>query len=203
LSVSLEVHQTLRRLHRFFEGVLGIGERVERTLFVIDAETGRPVFPAPPGVFDEGSISLHAPEDEPGALMVLGRAVEIDPLRDAACDRWLMHHGKARWARWAALEIESVKDVGTVLGGEEAQVANPLRGVEGALCKWVNKEHEFAMRRACARSTGMAPASALLVAVDPYGLDVRAHFGAVRVEFEGVALDEGAARRAVEGALGL
>jgi hypothetical protein len=201
--VSLEVHQTLRRLHRFYEGVLGIGERVERTLFVIAAETGRPVFPAPPGVLDEESITLHAPEDEPWALMVLGRPVEIDPLRDAACDRWLMHHGKARWARWAALEIESVKDVETVLGGEEAQVENPLRGVEGALCKWVNREHGAELSEACARAVGRRPDSALLVGVDPYGLDVRAHFGAVRVEFEGVALDEGAARRAVTGVLGL
>src|SRR5436190_21549699 len=118
LCVSLEIHRTLRRVHRFYEGVLGIGERFERTLFVIDAETGRPVFPGPPGVFDEESITLHAPEDEPGAVMVLGRAGEIDALRDAARDRWAMYHGKSPWARWAAVEIESVKDVETVLGGE-------------------------------------------------------------------------------------
>jgi hypothetical protein len=193
-----EVHATLRRLRRFYEGVLGIGERVERTLLVIDPSSGRPVFPAPPGVFEEESLTLHTPEDEPGALMVLGRAVEIDPLRDAPCDRWLIYHGRARWARWAAIEIESIKNTDTVLDRDEAQVPNPLLAAEAALCKWVNSMHAAALKGACARSLGTTPTSALLVGVDPYGLDVRVQFGVMRVEFDGVEEDEPAARAAIE-----
>lgn len=195
---SDEVHQTLRRLHRFHEGVLGIGERVERTQFVIDPLSGRPVFPAPPGVFDEEGITLHTPEDEPGSLMVLGRCVEIDPLRDGACDRWLVYHGKARWSRWAAIEIESIKNTDTVLDQEEAQIESPLRAAEPALCKWVNQNHADALREVCRRSVGTAPESALLVGVDPYGLDVRAHFGVMRIEFERIVENDTDAKALIE-----
>jgi hypothetical protein len=198
LVPSEEVQEVLRRLHRFHEGVLGIGELVERTLFVIDPITGRPVFPGPLGVFDEENITLHAPEDEPGALMVLGRAVEIDPGRDGACDRWLMYHGKPRLSRWAAMEIESIKSTDKVLDREEAQVESPLRSAEPALCRWINKEHARELREVCRRSVGTAPQTALLVGVDPYGMDVRAHFGVMRVEFDRVAETEAAARAMIE-----
>jgi hypothetical protein len=190
-------------MHRFHEGVLAIGERVERTHFVIDAGSGRPVFPAPPGVFEEESITLHAPEDEPGALVVLGLAEEIDPWRDAACDRWIAYHGKARWSEWAALEIESVKNTGTVLDREEAQVPNPLHPAEPRLMKWVNQEHAESLRKASARSLGTLPESALLVGVDPYGMDVRGRFGVMRVEFEGIALTEADAQNLIKELLGL
>jgi hypothetical protein len=189
--------ETIRRLHRFHEGLLGIAERVERTLFVIDAVTGRPVFPAPPGAVEEESITLHIPEDEPGSVQILGRAVEVDPLRDEACDRWLFYHGRPRWAHWAAIEIESLKNVETVLDHDEVQIANPLRPFEPAICKWVN-QNAAALAAACERSLGTHPESPLLVGVDPYGLDVRAHFGVMRLEFEGTCDDEAEAREALK-----
>jgi hypothetical protein len=196
--VSTEIHGTLRRLHRFHEGVLGMGELVERTLFVIDAVTGRPVLPAPAGIFEQDSITLHAPEDEPGALMVLGQAVEIDPAKDAAPDRWFVYHNKPRKARWAAIEIESIKNAEIVLDREDAQVHNPLLAAEPSLIRWVNQSHASQLRDACGRSVRTTPESALLVGVDPYGLDVRAHFGVMRVEFDRVAASEPQARRAIE-----
>jgi hypothetical protein len=202
LGVADEVHHVLRRLHRFHEGVLGMGEgaseRIERTHFVIDPVSGRPVFPAPKGLFEQESLTLHAPDDEPGALMILGRAEELDPLRDGACDRWQFYHGKPRLARWAALEIESIKSTDHVLDQRDAQVQSPLLAAEPSLCRWVNTEHKEAMREACRRSLGTLPESALLVGVDPYGLDVRAQFGVMRVEFPGVAETEAAARAAIE-----
>ncbi len=193
-----DVHQIRRRLRRFHEGVLGIGERVERTLFVVDPHTGRPVFPAPPGVFDEDNITLHAPEDEPGALMVLGHAVEIDPLRDGACDRWEVYHGKPRWARWAALEVESVKSTDVVLDSAETQVQSPLRAAEPSICKWVNQNLTGELREVCRRSVKTEPESALLVGVDPYGMDVRARFGVMRIEFARVVETDLLARAMIE-----
>jgi len=175
-------HETLRRLHRFHEGILGmvgVGERIERTPFVIDARTGRPVFPAPPGHLRGESIMLHIPEDEPGALHVLGRAAELDPLLDEACDRWLMYHGKTRLARWTALDIESIKNVDTVLDQDEAQVANPLHAAEPALCRWVN-QHPAPLAEACRRSLAPRPSPRCSLVWTPYGMDVRAHFGVMR-----------------------
>ena len=115
--------------------------------------------------------------------MVLGNAAEIDPGRDGACDRWQMYHGKPRLSRWAAIEVESIKSTDTVLDRDEAQIESPLSAAEPALCRWVNKEHAAALREVCRRSVGTAPQSALLVGVDPYGMDIRAHFGVMRVAF--------------------
>ena len=114
--------------------------------------------------------------------MVLGHAVEIDPLRDGACDRWEVYHGKPRWARWAAMDVESIKSTDIVLDSAEAQAMSPLDASEPAICKWVNQNHAGALREVCLRSVKTEPESALLVGVDPYGMDVRARFGVMRVE---------------------
>jgi hypothetical protein len=56
---------------------------------------------------------------------------------------------------------------------------------------------------ACERMAKVRPSTPRAVGVDPYGLDVRAEFGPVRLEFEGVHATEEAARRALRAVLGV
>jgi hypothetical protein len=190
-----EVHSTRRRFRRFHEGVLAIDERVEPVRIVIDPLSGRPVTPVPPAALEAEALTLHLPSDDPGALHVFGRAAEVDPLRDGACDRWLVYFGKPGFARWMALEVEGVKDVDVVLDGSEVQLPNPLHSCEGEVCRWLNQRpHELGA--ACGRSVGTTPAAPRAVGLDPYGIDVRATFGVMRLEFP-VAVGAEADARAV------
>jgi hypothetical protein len=177
-----QLDDALARLHRHHDAVLRIGDRVEPIRFVIDPVTGRPVFPAPPGALQEETVTLHAPEDADDALHLMGALVELDPGSDGACDRYLIYFERAPWARWAAMEIESLKNLSTVLDGPEAMVVSPLRGVEPGICKRWNAD-PARVTALCRKFAGVAPDPALLVGVDPYGLDVRARFGIVRIEF--------------------
>ncbi|HYE62799.1 MAG TPA: hypothetical protein VD997_12455 [Phycisphaerales bacterium] len=193
---TTETHAALRRLHRFYEGVLNIDERFERTNFVIDPATRRPVFPASPGVLEAEQLTIHIPEDEPGALHAAGAPVELDPLRDPACDRYLFYFGKPRWSRFAALNLEHIKSVDLVVDADEL-VRNPLAGAEPALCRWAN-QHPDLLVSACQKRANVTPTKPRLVGVDPYGLDIRAEFGPVRVEFDELHEDEASWRRTLE-----
>jgi hypothetical protein len=193
---TTDLHTALRRLHRFFEGVLDINERFERTKFVIDPATRRPVFPAAPGVLEAEQLTLQIPEDEPGALHAAGTPVELDPLRDEACDRYLFYFGKPRWSRFAALSLDHLKSVDLVIDADEV-IANPLRGAEPALCRWAN-QHQGLLVNLCQQRANVTPTNPRLVGVDPYGLDIRAEFGPVRIEFDDLHPDDGAWRRTLE-----
>jgi hypothetical protein len=185
----------MRRLRRFHEGVLEVDGRFDPTRYVLDPATSRPVFPAPPGVLEAEALTLFAPEDEPGAVRLAGAPVELDPLRDEACDRWRFYFGRPRWSRFCAIAIDHIKSVDEVISGEEVP-GNPLRSVEGLLLRELNARPD-ALASACERLAKVKVAAPKAIGVDPYGLDVRAEFGPVRMEFEGVRELEDEARAAI------
>ncbi len=189
----------MRRLRRFFEGVLEVGGRFEPVRFVLHPATARPVFPAMPGALEGEELTLHVPEDEPGAVRIAGRPVELDPLRDEACDRWLIYFGRARWSRFCALDIDHIKSVDRVIDAADLR-GNLLQGIETALLREVNAAPDL-LASACARMAKVKPTAPRAIGVDPYGLDVRAEFGPVRIEFEGVHATGEGARRAVRALL--
>jgi hypothetical protein len=195
-----EQHAALRRLHRFFEGVLAIDERFERTNFVLDPATRRPVFPAPPGALEATDLTLHIPEDEPGALHLLGKPVELDPNRDEACDRYLFYFGKPRWSRFAAITIDHIKTVDLVIDGDEAMIENPLRRIEPTLCRLANRDPQ-AVATLCQRRANVNPSNPKLVGIDPYGLDIRAEFGPIRIELDAIVSSEDQAKQTLEALL--
>ncbi len=195
-----ELHTILARLHRFHEGVLLINERFEKTHFVLDPATRRPVFCAQPGSLDALNLTLHIPEDEAGALHIFGRAEALDAFRDEACDRYLFYFGRARWPHFAALTIDHAKSTDMVADGSDLMVENPLRGIEAALCREMNKDPR-AVAAVCRRALNITPVTPKLVGVDPYGVDIRAEFGPVRVEFDaadGPVMDEKNAHRTLQ-----
>jgi hypothetical protein len=194
-----DVDAVMRRLRRFYEGVLEVGGRFDPVQFVLDPATARPVFPAMPGALEGEELTLHVPEDEPGAVRIAGRPMELDPLRDEACDRWLIYFGKARWGRFCAMDLDHIKSVDLVIDAGDIR-GNPLKGVEAALLREVNAAPVL-LASACERMAKVRPSAPRAIGVDPCGLDVRAEFGPVRIELEGVHATEEAARRAVRALL--
>jgi hypothetical protein len=196
---TTDLHTALRRLHRFFEGVLDIDDRFERTNFVIDPSTRRPVFPAAPGVLEAEQLTLHIPEDEPGALHAAGVPTELDPLRDEACDRYLFYFGKPRWSRFAALNLDHLKSVDLVIDADEIP-SNPLAAAAPALCRWANHRPDKLVSL-CQQRASVTPVNPRLIGLDPYGFDIRAEFGPVRIDLDDQNDDEASIKRALESLL--
>jgi hypothetical protein len=176
----------LRRLRRHHQGVLAFDDLVEEVLFVLDPSSGEPVLPVSAPALSAQSVMLYAPDDalaNPDCLQVHASPEEIDPNREDACDRHGAYFGRPAHARWARLRVESAKRLDVVLDGDLVRLANPLRRYEGALCKAVNANTR-SLALACERNAGVLPEQPVLVGVDPWGVDVRARFGIVRLDFE-------------------
>lgn len=201
---TLETALLALRSHR--QGVLFIAETATPVRFVIDGRTGGLVLPLSgslihaPGAEGE-PCTLMAPEESDEALQLLVAVAELEPHREEARDRWQAYHGPPRVNRWAELTVESAKLGGEVFDGEPFVAPNPLRAAEAALCKRLNADRS-ALAEACRRAVGMAPAEPVAVGVDPYGFDVRARFGVLRVEFSGPAADAEAAAASIDRVLG-
>jgi hypothetical protein len=175
----------LRRMRCFHEGVLCFRDVTASVRYVLDPASGQPVLPVPAFALESEELALFSPDDaldNPDCLQLLATPTPVDPDRDEACDHFAAYFGKPSHSRWARLEVQSLKRLDHVIDGDLVRLANPLRKHEGALCKLANA-HSAAVARACATQTGTAPEHPLVVGVDPWGADVRARFGIIRLEF--------------------
>jgi hypothetical protein len=168
--------------------------------FVIDGATGRLVLPVPPPALAASEHVLWVPEESDDALQLLVAPAEIDPAAEPACDRWLAGHGTPPWARWAAFTIEAGRAGGEVADAPELTLLNPLRDAEGRLCRRLNRDRD-ALRRAANRVRGVDIADPAAVGVDPWGADLRARFGIVRLPFPAPAPTEEEAAAAIDALL--
>ena len=182
-----------RRLFGWHEGVLNIDGEFRTCRFIIDPASGNPAAPVHASVFQAPSLVLHIPEDEPEAVHLTLRAVEVDPRNSEAADRWSAYFGPHPEGRFGILEIESFKRLDSVLDGELARPLHPFRHAEGRLCKAMNQDRA-ALADACERLRGtrpeLRPDSPLCVGVDPFGLDLRIAFGVTRLDFPSIAATE-------------
>lgn len=83
---------------------------------------------------------------------------------------------------WAVATIEAAKTETLVFSPEELGAANALRADEPRLIRELNKD-KAALARACRRHCGVDVADPVAVGLDPLGIDVRARFGILRLEF--------------------
>lgn len=186
----------LRTLRRHHSAKIRFGELLLECRYVLDPSTGRPVMPVPAQVLGENrspsddpesEVVLFVPDDSTdeaaGALQLLATPEPIDPRTHEAGDRYLVYHGTPPERCWAVFNVQSVRWPGAVMGGDEMVVGNPLRGVEARVCKALNAD-PGTVADACLRATGTRPSPPLVVGVDPDGIDVRARFGIIRVEFD-------------------
>jgi len=164
--------------------------------------------PVHPDVFDCDDLALHIPEDNDEALQLHVTPTELDPNRDAVCDRFLAYHGvsqggveaRARATRWARLNILGARFAGFV--HDELRAANGLAAEEASLCKWLNTQAGAPIRvlRAAAvdRAGDLHAGDVTVVGIDQYGVDVRVRFGIQRAEFPLVAANVNIAKRMLE-----
>lgn len=174
-------HRLNRLLRRHSRAVLNLDGVVEFVAFVLDPSARAFILPSLPGVIGAANATLHAPdEDEPDAIHALG---QLAPGTPAQRERWLAYHQNLPAPGVHALTIESVKAEGEVFDMDEITLANPLQGHHAALIRLLNAD-PGRLANLCERLTRVRPAAPIAVGIDPWGLDVRARVGVMRVEFD-------------------
>lgn len=185
-------HRLLRRYH---EATVQMLERRAEVCFVIDGATGEIVLAAEPGfgppAGDERELILHLPDEVARDLQLALTARCIDrPEAEEVVDRWNAYHGasgiRPSARAWLRCTIDGGKAPhipGEVYSGESLTRPNLLRKAEPRLVKLVNADRA-ALAAICKARARIDVADPLCVGIDPFGLDVRARFGIVRVEFD-------------------
>src|SRR5262249_55929226 len=143
---------------------------------------------------------LFVPEERDGAaqLMLVLAAIDRDrgPIA-AACDHWEAYHGRTPLRTWAAAGIVAAKWGGQVVDGDELMRPDPLAPHLAGLCRSANADPS-SLTEACRRHARVAVVDPVAVGADSGGIDVRAAFGVVRLEFDEAARTPEAAQRAID-----
>ncbi|MHC4949356.1 MAG: DUF2470 domain-containing protein [Planctomycetota bacterium] len=180
-------------------GELRFDEHLRPIRYVV-AGDGRLVAPAMVAMLESRDTVLFVPECVDGAMEV---QVTLEPLDERGpdgglTDRWRIYHGTPEDVRWAWLDIDAVRHDSSIVDGAALTRPNPLAGDEAALCRWLNREHADDLRALCGRFARITVEEAVLVGVDPLGLDVRGTFVVHRVPSPEPMPTADDARRVVE-----
>ena len=178
-------HAGVRALHRHHRGTLQHFERVSEVKLIVEASSGQIVMPIEPALARAGEADmllwLPAESDWDMQAVVIARPIER-PESCEAVDRWKAYHGTTSFTTWARCEIDGAKTASAVFLPEDVQVPNPLGRGEYALIRHANTRAD-ALAIACKRHAATPIADPLCVGADPFGIDVRARFGIIRLEF--------------------
>ncbi len=178
-------HAAVRALRRHHHGTLQLHERVSEVKLVLEADSGQIVMPIEPALAKHGEADmllwLPAESDWDMQAVVIVRAIER-PEASEAVDRWKAYHGTSSFNTWVRCEIDGAKTSTAVFLPEDVQLPNPLGRGEYPLIRQANA-HPDALAVACKRHAATPIADPLCVGADPFGIDVRARFGIIRLEF--------------------
>lgn len=196
-AADLAAARVRRELRRHYIGTLVFDAGVSPVRYVLEPRLRRMLLAAEPAVASLTDATLFVPEERDGALQALVALTPADP--DSAevgilTDRWGAYHAGASSPRaWLWGTIEATKLENHVVAGDEIAGTSPapdaLRAAEPRLCRHLNADRA-ALARACRAIAGVDVGTPVAVGVDPEGVDVRARFGIVRLEFETPAADE-------------
>ncbi|MBY0310684.1 MAG: hypothetical protein K2W85_01300 [Phycisphaerales bacterium] len=181
------MNRGVRALRLHHEGALQYQERRADVRYIVESATGQLLIPVEPGFAKSGEeMIIWSPREDAWAMQIVILARVVDrPESLEGVDRWQAYHaasGLGSKMTWVRGEIEGLKTREAVYGAEDCVAVNPLGRDEYGLIKKMNADREV-LARAVKRLLGVAPADALCVGVDPWGVDVRARFGIMRVEF--------------------
>ncbi len=186
----------LRAFRQFKNGLLKDDELRTKVRFVIDPRSGRLALPLT-GVPVAEALTLLVPDEMAESMQLLIEVSELEASREDLCDRWRIYHGQPDATRWFVLRPDSVKWEGRVYDGSEITQPSILAAVEGRLCKKANSDRPR-LAAMCQRLVRTVPAEPMVVGVDADGLDLRARFGIIRIEFDSRASDAAQAERMLE-----
>ncbi len=200
-----------RLVRRYHEGALEHPGGVAPVRYVVCGRTGRLVMALEPAMMHAEDLTLHVPDETQTVIQLLLTPMPLDG-RDEACGRWEVYHPgpvgtpggplkRAKVRAWASCAIEAGKTPDEVYEPEALACPNVLRDAEEGLLRILNAD-AGTLARLCERAAGVAVASPVAVGVDQHGIDARARFGIVRVEFEPGVDTVQAARDAIEQMLG-
>lgn len=203
LDCASEARRTLRRWH---EGWLTTAASAGPARFVIDDRTGHLTLFAERPVLEQEAPALLIPEEsEPELELLLD--LERQAPDEARRDRWRAYHAgpeAERAGMWASAIAETARLCITpgpeVFDGPDICQPNPLREHISRLLREPNGRADD-LARAVRDRIGEASVAPVAVGVDPWGLDVRARFGVIRLEFEREARSADAAAAAIEALL--
>lgn len=173
-----------RVLRRQTEGVLAFEERRAEVRFIHDGSSAHIIIPVEPGFARIRELALFAPDESAWTWQAMLTPSIIErPESEECVDRWAAYHAKAPpGSVWIRARLEALKSPSQVWDAPDAAAPNPLRPVEPRLIKSLNADRDT-LARACKVHACVDIADPLVVGIDPYGVDVRARFGIVRIEF--------------------
>lgn len=157
-------------------------DRRWRARYVIDRRRGRLAFPMPSDAAGVGEAQLLVPDEHNPAVAALLSLETVAVLPGEVEIRFEIYHGRAKEAAWAVATVEALRYHGEPFDSKEIVLTDEIIGLEPGLCRELNADPE-ALRAACAGPAGGTIEEPVAVGIDPDGIDVRARFGIVRLEF--------------------
>jgi hypothetical protein len=173
----------VRALRRHHQGTLQFHERVAQVKLVVEGLSGQIVMPVEPGFAISGEemlLWLPAESDWDAQASVVIRSIDR-PEAIEAVDRWRAYHGETSVSAWIRAEIDGLKTESGVYG-DEVQRPNALGRAEYPLIRRANADRAKLIGACKLHAATLVP-DAQCVGVDPFGIDVKARFGIVRLEF--------------------
>lgn len=176
-------HDAERLARRFTTGVLLADDVRAPVRFVRDPATGALIVPIPIRLLDAVSHTVCLPDDTVEQEIAL--LVELSQDADEVLrDRHLAYHARECPGEWVTATIIGGKHCdGTVVPAEAFNTPDPLADHQPALCKALNADRG-SLANMCEQRLGVRPDGPVCVGVDRHGLDVRARFDVLRLEFD-------------------
>ncbi|MDP7008889.1 MAG: hypothetical protein QGI78_04885 [Phycisphaerales bacterium] len=163
---------------------LRFGEHLHEVSYVF-CNDGTMVIPAMVAMLQPQDMVMYVPEyaEDCVEMHVTLEQFSEEGIGGVYADRWQMYHGESPDVQWARVTIDAARFHEMFVDGAGLHRENEFANEEPAMCKQLNTNPKELIH-VCKGSVGVDVASPLLVGVDPFGLDIRARFGIVRLEPE-------------------
>ena len=185
---------TLAFLAHCSDCVLQLDDQTTETNFITDSATGHLIVAVPAATFFAAQHILHIPDLADDSLKLVVTPEEIEDC--AQTDRLLAHFPDPHHLRFAQCYIDSARHGPWVFDGDAMMQPNPLAPIESETCKKLNAD-KAQLIKLCDKFASRPVEDPTCVALDPWGLSIRARFGIVRIPLDPSANDPDSARAAL------